>query len=353
MERPITSNDQSSDRYEKKVRGRNAASARKYNNPFPVETVESIDWDAPEFAIIPKDPRWILPKGFDVGATDWYQNLSQEEQIKIGMARIAEVITVGAQFEMALNMGIFASNMDPKMNYEDRRYSTHEAVEEGHHILMFHELVHRMEPEMKRLGIEVNGIPPWLIAAAPAVTLVSRKLPLGFWTVVLTGEEPIDRLQRSLRDYDRALEQDGITEGRIHPLVRKVMDVHIEEEARHIGYASEYLGKTLKITRADKEAGNNRVSKIERGLLAATTPLLYKTFANVILRPSKQSQKAMGIPAEVAKQVWWDSESGQETFHSLFKNALRRADRDGLRDGEVKSRIGRIAWRCLGLEASE
>ena len=351
MENRSTDSNVSLQGYDKKVHVRSEASARKYNNPYPVETIDSINWDDPEYAITPDDPRWILPKEFDLGATEWYQNLPQQEQIRIGMARIAQVITVGAQFEMALNMGIFSNTMNPNMNFEERRYSTHEAVEEGHHILMFHELVRRMEPEMKRLNIEVNGTPAWFVAAAPVATLVSRKLPLGFWTVVLTGEEPIDRLQRSLRDHDRNLEREGTDEGRIHPLVRKVMDVHIEEEARHIGYASDFLGRTLKITQEDKKSGNDRLNKIERGLLAAATPLVYKTFANLILRPSKQSQKAMGIPRNVAKEVWWDSENGQRTFHDLFKNALRRADRDGLRDGEVKSTIGRIAWRRLGLES--
>ncbi len=341
----------SQQRYLKKVSVRSNTSASRINLPYPVDRdkVNFIDWDAREYQITPNDPRWVLPPNFDIGATEWYQNLPQQEQIKVGMGRIAQVITVGAQFEMALNMGIFSMNMDPELQFEDKRYSMHEATEENEHIMMFQELVRRMEPEMKRLGVEIDGGPAWFVAAAPTVTLISRKFPLGFWQVVLTGEEPIDRIQRSLRDYDRDLEKQGIEEGRIHPLVRKIMDVHIEEEAGHIGYANDRLERSLKVTKKDKEAGKDRVGKIQRGLLAAATPLLYKTFADIILVPSKKSQKSMGIPREVAKEVWWGSEEAKKTYHSLFKNALRRADKDGLRNGEVKNTIGSVAWRALGL----
>jgi hypothetical protein len=342
-------------RYEKMVQVRSEASARKYNNPYPVEKVEFIDWDNPEYAITPNDPRWILPPTIDIGASEWYRKLPEEEQIKIGMYRIAQIIQIGAQFEMALNMGIFSDNMNPRKNAEDVRYSHHEAVEEGHHIMMFLEFLKRMKPTLKEMGVkEVNGAPAWFVAAAPLVTIISRKLPVGFWTVVLTGEEPIDRMQRSLRDYDRSLEKQGREEGRIHPLVRKVMDVHIEEEARHISYAGGYLGKTLEISKEDKESGKVKVGKFGRAVLAATTPLLYDSFAKIILRPSKQSQEDMGIPKDVAKATWWESDQGQEAYHNLFRNAVRRADRDGLRDGEAKSTIGRVAWRLfLGMGDKE
>jgi hypothetical protein len=344
----------SQESYEKRVQARSDKSARILNTPYPAETVNSIDWNAEEYKIIPNDPRWIMPPTVDIGADEWYQNLPQEEQIKIGMYRVAQIVKVGAQFEMALNMGIFSSNMNLKKNPIDIRYSHHEALEESEHIMMFLELLKQMEPELNRLGIDnVAGGPEWFINVAPMVTLVSRKLPLGFWSLVLSGEEPIDRLQRSLKDYDDNLEAQGITEGRIHPLVKKVMDVHIMEEAGHIGYANNYLGKRLEISSEDKEAGKDTVGAVNRSALALGTAALYNVFAKIIVVPSKQSQKDMGIPKEVAKRVWFESEYGQEAFHSFFKNALRRMDKDGLRDGEVKNRVGQAACRLFGLAPTE
>ena len=340
--------------YENKVQARSERSARIYHTPYPNETVESIDWNAEEYKIIPNDPRWIFPSTIDIGASEWYQNLPQEEQIKIGMQRVAQIVKVGAQFEMGLNMGIFSANMNLKRNAKDVRFSHHEAVEESHHIMMFLQLLEHMEPEMRRLGIEeVNGGPDWFVKIAPVATLLSRKLPLGFWSLILTGEEPIDRLQRALRDYDDDLARKGITEGRIHPIVKKVMDVHIYEEAGHIGYANDYLRKHLEISEEEKEAGEDKVGTFNRSALALGTAALYNVFAKIIVVPSKSSRKAMGIPDDVAREVWFDSENGQKTWHSFFANALKQMDRRGLRDGDVKNKVGILACRLFNLEARE
>jgi len=70
--------------YENKLRGHIDASARKINLPYPTKEVSSIDWDNPEYAITPNDPRWILPPTIDVGASKWYQEeLTEQEQIKV------------------------------------------------------------------------------------------------------------------------------------------------------------------------------------------------------------------------------------------------------------------------------
>ena len=59
-----------------------------------------IDWDSPEFAVVPNDRRWILPAETDpLGAHPWYQSQSEARQIEIGMWRQANVAKVGLQFE--------------------------------------------------------------------------------------------------------------------------------------------------------------------------------------------------------------------------------------------------------------
>ena len=56
-------------------------------------------------------------------------------------------------------------------------------------------------------------------------------MPFGFFYGVLAGEEPIDHVQKSiLRAGDE-----------MHPLLQRIMQIHVAEEARHIGFAHQYL----------------------------------------------------------------------------------------------------------------
>ena len=110
-------------------------SVRKHFDAF-----EDIAWDDPEFAVVPNDPRWVLPTVDPLGSHPWYRSLPLERQIEIGMARQAGIAKVGWQFESVLIRGIleytfWSKNFDPQF-----RYLMHEVTEETHHIQMFQEL---------------------------------------------------------------------------------------------------------------------------------------------------------------------------------------------------------------------
>ena len=65
-----------------------------------------IPWDEPEYAIVPNDPRWVLPDADPLGHTDWYKSLPLDRQIHIGMYRQASMVKVGLQFEQILISGL-------------------------------------------------------------------------------------------------------------------------------------------------------------------------------------------------------------------------------------------------------
>src|SRR6185436_19603409 len=96
--------------------------------------------------------------------------------------------------------------------------------EETQHSLMFREL-------LVRIGLDVPGL-GWLDrVGARRVARLGRTFPELFFLFVLGGEEPIDHAQRH-----------GLRAGRAtHPLMARVMRIHVTEEARHICYAREYL----------------------------------------------------------------------------------------------------------------
>lgn len=320
--------------YKKKLQILSNRSASVVHMPYPNDRIDSINWDAPEFAIDPDDERWILPPNFDLGASKWYQNLPKREQIRIGMYRCgAQVPKVGSEFEEALIAGIALRNQCLDVDSEEKRYSTHEAEEEQRHILMFNEMA-------KRTGTKPHGAPNWFRRFSTHVGIVSRRMPVAFWAIVLAGEEPIDHTQRQLIKMSRQGHE-------LHPMLEKVITLHVEEEARHISYADKFQKQHF-----------DKLSDVEKGLFAATLPFILRIAANTILKPSKQDQKAMGIPKDVVKEIWWDSEKGRKDLNDMFSNTARRADILGLRNGDEKTgaqrnKIGQIAWRLAGLNPTK
>lgn len=311
-------------------------SAARYNNPYPIlgsnvenSNIKSIDWDNPDWAVSRDDPRWILPETFDLGVHDWYKSQPEHKQIEIGMKRIANVTRTGLEFEQALLAGIAMRNqlLVGSNHYDEFRYMTHEATEEQHHILMFNEMV-------RRIGVRTFGSPKWFRnIVTPMAGPFAQKAPAAFYTGVLAGEEPIDHIQRSLIDTaDRG-------EAEIHPMVYRVMSIHVEEEARHISGAenlmAEYLPKM-------SERNINAFAKLYPGLLRAGI--------NATLMPNDETLQYMGVPKGVAKQVWFDSENGRQVLQDLSFRARRRADRLGLRTDERLGKTGKKAWQICGLE---
>lgn len=110
-----------------------------------------IDWESPEFAIDPADPRWVLQECDPLGCQPWYQHLPLDRKIEIGMWRQANVTKVGSAFESILIRGMMQYIMKLPNGSPEFRYCLHEMTEECNHIQMFQEFVNRM-------GVDVPGM---------------------------------------------------------------------------------------------------------------------------------------------------------------------------------------------------
>ena len=133
-------------------------SVRRNFNPYT-----DIDWDAPEFAVVEHDARWILPLTDPIGKHPWYQSQSTERQIEIGMWRQANVAKVGLHFESILIRGLMEYAFWTPNGSPEYRYCLHEAVEECNHTMMFQEMVNH-------IGADVPGMPrllKWCTARHP------------------------------------------------------------------------------------------------------------------------------------------------------------------------------------------
>ncbi len=276
-----------------------------------------IPWDDPEYAVVPDDPRWILPGADPLGATEWYRSQSTERQIEIGMYRQSNIMKVGLQFEQILIAGLMNYAFRLPNGQAEFRYSTHEATEECHHTQMFQELVNR-------IGIEVPGGPRWFRMLAPIMPLAAGPLSFGFFVGVLAGEEPIDHVQKAiLRSGENR-----------HPLITRIMQIHVAEEARHIGFAHQYLRHKAP-----------RLKSYQRGLISVIMPVIMRVLCDAIIKPSRAMRRELQIPDHVVDEVWWDGEASQKMLRDMFGDVRMLAD-----DLNLMNPVSRRVWRALGID---
>ena len=144
------------------------------------------------------------------------------------MWRQANVAKVGLHFESILIRGLMNYAFWVPNGSPEYRYCLHESVEECNHTMMFQEMVNR-------IGTDVPGMPRMLKWLSQFIPLAAGPLPIVFFFGVLAGEEPIDHTQKTVLREGKSL----------HPIMERVMAIHVAEEARHISFAHEYLRKRV------------------------------------------------------------------------------------------------------------
>ncbi len=287
-------------------------SVRKHFDAF-----EDIAWDDPEFAVVPDDPRWVLPKVDPLGSHDWYLALPLERQIEIGMARQACIAKVGWQFESVLIRGILEYTFLAKNNDPQFRYLMHEVTEETHHIQMFQELVNRM-------GVDTSGARPWFKWSQTFLPLAGRWLPAIFIAGVLAGEEPIDHVQKLILRSNQ--EQ--------HPLLTRVMQIHIAEEARHISWAHEYLKRTTE-----------RMGRLNRFVFSLAFPVVMRVLCDIIVKPTPEFRKTYGVPRAVLRELYWNALESRKMLRDLFSDVRMLAE-----ESKLMNPISRLIWKLLKID---
>ena len=298
--------------YEQRLRTLSEASVNQHFDAFL-----DIDWEHPDFAIDPNDERWILPEADVLGRHPWYQALPKDEQIRVGLYRQANVVKVGLQFEQILIAGLMNYVFRLPNGSPEFRYSTHEATEECHHTQMFQEFVNRS-------GQDAPGGSRFFRSIGPILPLAARIVPFGFFYGVLAGEEPIDHVQKSiLRAGDD-----------MHPLLQRIMQIHVAEEARHIGFAHQYL-----------EHRAPKLKRHERAVLSVAVPIIMRWLCDEILVPSKQARKDMGIPKSVIKDLYWDKPESRKMLRDLFGDVRMLAE-----DTRMMNPVSRQVWKLMKID---
>jgi hypothetical protein len=157
---------------------------------------------------------------------------------------------------------------------------------------MFQEFVNRS-------GLDAPGLTWDLRLGSRAVVQMARRFPAMFFVFVLGGEDPIDHVQRRTLRSGREL----------HPLIERIMRIHVTEEARHLSFARQYLRHHVPQLPARR-----------RLALSVQAPVVLSAMASVMMRPPRHLVREYEIPAGVIRQTYGrGTPSRQQVRESLRK----------------------------------
>jgi hypothetical protein len=245
------------------------------------DAYRDVDWDHPDNRIVYDDPRWELNDSDTLGGTAWYRGLPQATRARLGLHIVVSQMKLGAAFENILSRGLLELAAELPNRSPEYRYAYHEVIEEGQHSLMFQEFVNRS-------GLDVRGLGPLDAWTSRRIPRLGRRFPELFFLFVLGGEAPIDHEQRAaLRGHHSS---------ELHPLFRRIMQIHVTEEARHLCFADAFLRERVP-----------QLSGWRKRMLQLRAPLLFKAMSLQMLKPPGPIVREYGIPRAVLREAYRDN----------------------------------------------
>lgn len=186
------------------------------------DSAVDIDWDAPL-----EDGKYFLPP--DLSAlydTPLWHRMTPEQRIELSRQELANLLSVGHWFENVLNQALLRMIFDADPASRHTHYALTEIGDECRHMLMFGRLI-------EKIGARYYRQPRAQMAITSS--LPRRLRGLHLWVGALIGEEIFDTWQRKIMD-----------DPGMQPVVRRMMRIHVVEEARHIQWAREGVARRMR-----------------------------------------------------------------------------------------------------------
>ena len=175
--------------------------------------VVDIDWETP---FVP-DKFFLPPRVVSLYGTPMWAGMTREQQIELSRQEFINLLSAGVWFENILNQALLRGLMHADVTSAATHYSLTELGDETRHMVMFGRAIAAVDGK----PFQPNRLQRMIINVLP---LVFQKTVL--WIAALVGEEIFDALQRQILD-----------DPELQPIVRRVMRIHVTEEARHIQFA--------------------------------------------------------------------------------------------------------------------
>ena len=266
------------------------------------DPVKDVGWDHLGMEVDLSDERWIDSAQSNLTKTAWFQGLPKDKQINLALDIIAQRFGVGMHFENILQQGLLKFVNPLSVHEPEFRYIHHEVIEESRHTIMFKMFLDKINRDPGGIPSPWNKLVPWIVG-------LSTRFPELFFFFILGGEEPIDCFQRSSIKNKESM----------HPLLYRVMQIHVIEETRHIRFADSFLQQRLP-----------HLSGIKRFMLSTRVPILLKIMIDVMLVPSKDIREAYGIPEDVMHEAYYGNPDFQKDLITCVSNTRRIVDKAGL-----------------------
>jgi hypothetical protein len=253
------------------------------------EAYRDVDWTAAEAQIAPFDERFCLSPDSELGATHWYRSLPRSTQATLGLEWACQVLRYGVAFESCLSRGIleFAGTLPNRA--PEYRYVMHELIEESHHSMMFQEFINRS-------GCDPHDVPTLNRYFNRRIARFGATFPELFFFCVLSGEVFIDHDNR-----ERLRRRDAL-----HPLLRRILQIHVTEEARHVHFAEAFLLERVP-----------RLPWHRKWVLRVVVPVLLEEGARMMLRPLPALVRRYGIPKHTMAQAFGRSSRHQQRVREI------------------------------------
>ncbi|MCB9596080.1 MAG: diiron oxygenase [Sandaracinaceae bacterium] len=280
-----------------------------------------VPWDEPDMTFDLDDPRLELPVSDPLGATDWYRSQPAETRRRLGLHFVCAQLRVGMDFEAVLSEGLLELGRTLELEDPARRYVLHEVIEEAQHTLMFRELI-------LRSGLPTQGLTGLDRLHSYTVPKLARSFPEYFFFFVLGGEAPIDHAQRE------ALRR----RGEVHPLIERVMRIHVTEEARHLSFAEGFLRERVP-----------RLGRARRAFLAFRVPIILGEMSKRMLEVPGWLAREYRIPSAVRREAYRQGPLHDARLAAGARSVRRLVEDIGL-TGPVTDRLWRH-WRITAPDA--
>jgi P-aminobenzoate N-oxygenase AurF len=270
------------------------------------DPIKDIYWDEP-FDL----ERFYMPEeDLSLYGTPVYEALTREEKVRLSLHEAASLMATGIWFENILKHKFLDYLYDASPQDANFRFMLHEVADECHHSMMFGEFV-------RRSGAPFYPVRWWAKWAGQLMKEVVPKASV--FIGILAAEELMDYFNRS-----------AMTNAEIHPTVRRISQIHVIEEARHISYAKNYLTSEVAKLRG-----------IARARVLAGAPVITAVIVSQIVSPEVYS--TLGLPADAHRQAL-DSPHRRRLLEAAGAKFMAFLEEIG-----VVTRYTRPAWRLTRL----
>lgn len=199
--------------------------------------MSEIDWDLPlDPTLYACRPEWSALYG-----TEYWDELTTEQRVRLTRYEFASVMTIGIWFEMMLQEMIIRDQRSADYHSSEFQFAMTEVADECRHSLMF------ALASQKMVGASYH--PSRRVARMGKVFMNTAKNEVAY-AGILIAEEILDVMQRGSIGDDSVL-----------PMIHTVNEIHVLEESRHMRFAREQV--------RDSMAGVGRLRRETSAVLVA------------------------------------------------------------------------------------